>query len=228
MAISRRGAQVKGNGCGPEPESGKISGFAPRGACPNTMSSIALPADISTLVAPEPRPGKPAPAEAMACMPAPSEAEFRQALGQFATGVTVVTGRDDAGRPVGLTVSSFNSVSLQPPLVLWSLKGSSPALPAFTAGRPYAIHVLSAGQLALAERFAGPREQRWLGLSHGWSAAGVPLLEGCLARFECRAHSAHAEGDHVILVARVERCEKADALQPLLYHRGRLLAGAEL
>jgi flavin reductase (DIM6/NTAB) family NADH-FMN oxidoreductase RutF len=81
---------------------------------------------------------------------------------------------------------------------------------------------------ALAERFAGPREQRWVGLSHGWSAAGVPLLEGCLARFECRHRSAHEEGDHVILVAQVERCHSADGLQPLLYHRGRLLASAEL
>ena len=157
-----------------------------------------------------------------------SSAEFRQALGQFATGVTVVTACDADGEPVGLTVSSFNSVSLQPPLVLWSLNRSSQAMPVFSGIARYAIHVLGAHQLALAERFAGPREQRWVGLSHGWSAAGVPLLEGCLARFECRHRSAHEEGDHVILVAQVERCHSADGLQPLLYHRGRLLASAEL
>ena len=164
--------------------------------------------------------------------PAPSSqlssTEFRQALGQFATGVTVVTACGADGQPVGLTVSSFNSVSLQPPLVLWSLSLNSQAMPVFASIDHYAIHVLGAHQLALAERFAGPREKRWLGLAHGWSAAGVPLLEGCVARFECRARSAHEEGDHVIFVAQVERCDSTDGLQPLLYHRGCLLAKAEL
>lgn len=157
-----------------------------------------------------------------------SSAAFRQALGQFATGVTVVTACGVDGHPVGLTVSSFNSVSLQPPLVLWSLARSSMAMPVFTRTVRYAIHVLGAHQLSLAERFAGPREQRWAGLSHGWSAAGVPLLEGCVARFECSARSAHEEGDHVIFVAQVDHCDSTEGLQPLLYHRGCLLANAEL
>ncbi|MEI7785031.1 MAG: flavin reductase family protein [Betaproteobacteria bacterium] len=157
-----------------------------------------------------------------------SSAEFRQALGQFATGVTVVTACGTDGQRVGLTVSSFNSVSLQPPLILWSLNRASQAMPVFAAQRPYAIHVLGAHQLALAERFAGPREQRWLGLAHSWSAAGVPLLDACVARFECVHRSAYEEGDHVIFVAQVERCHSSDSAQPLLYHRGRLLASAEL
>jgi flavin reductase (DIM6/NTAB) family NADH-FMN oxidoreductase RutF len=151
-----------------------------------------------------------------------SELHLRQTLGLFVTGVTVVTACLPDGQRAGLTVSSFNSVSLQPPLVLWSLSRNSQSMPIFESVSHYAIHVLSADQLALGERFAGPREQRWAGLQHGWSPHGCPLLEGCLAVFECSQHSRHPEGDHVIFVGRVEHCSSGPSSLPLLYHRGRM------
>ncbi len=151
-----------------------------------------------------------------------SERQLRQALGLFATGVTVVTACLPDGQRAGLTVSSFNSVSLQPPLVLWSLSRNSQSVPVFESVSHYAIHVLSADQLALGERFAGPRDQRWADLQHGWSPHGCPLLEGCLAVFECRQHSRHPEGDHVIFVGRVEHCSSGTSSLPLLYHQGRM------
>jgi flavin reductase (DIM6/NTAB) family NADH-FMN oxidoreductase RutF len=154
-----------------------------------------------------------------------SSQQFRQALGQFATGVTVVTARSAAGERVGLTVSSFNSVSLEPPLVLWSLNRTSHSMTAFDKVTHYAIHVLGADQQALGERFAGPRDLRWGHLTHSWSAEGSPLLPGCLAVFECVDHSRHEAGDHVIFVGRVMRCTGESAQPPLLYHGGQFHPG---
>lgn len=151
-----------------------------------------------------------------------SEPQLRQALGLFVTGVTVVTACQADGQRAGLTVSSFNSVSMQPPLVLWSLSRSSQSMQVFESVSHYAIHVLGADQLALGERFAGPREQRWEDLSHDWSTHGCPLLSGCLAVFECSQHSRHVEGDHVIFVGQVQSCYSGPGSSPLLYHRGRM------
>jgi flavin reductase (DIM6/NTAB) family NADH-FMN oxidoreductase RutF len=152
-----------------------------------------------------------------------SQSQLRQALGLFATGVTVVTACGADGERVGLTASSFNSVSMHPPLVLWSLSRLSHSMQVFESVSHYAIHVLGADQLALGERFAGPREQRWTGLPHGWSPHGCPLLDGCLAVFECSQRSRHAEGDHVIFVGQVEACRSGSGpLLPLLYHRGQM------
>ncbi len=150
-----------------------------------------------------------------------SAPQFRQALGQFATGVTIVTARSAGGELAGLTVSSFNSVSLQPPLVLWSLNKVSGAMAVLTQASHYAIHVLAADQRALAERFAGPREQRWAGQAWQESACGAPLLPGCVAVFECFNRSRYDEGDHVIFVGEVERCRSQSGARPLLYHGGR-------
>lgn len=159
--------------------------------------------------------------QAQAAAPDFTSAQFRQALGQFATGVTIVTARSASGELAGLTVSSFNSVSLQPPLVLWSLNKVSGAMAALSEAAHYAIHVLAADQQALAERFAGPREQRWAG--QPWQAAecGAPLLPGCVAVFECFNRSRYDEGDHVIFVGEVERCRSQAGTRPLLYHGGR-------
>lgn len=150
------------------------------------------------------------------------EYQFRQSLSLFATGVTVVTACSADGERAGLTVSSFNSVSLQPPLVLWSLNRGSQSMSVFESAQHHVIHVLGADQLALGERFAGPRAQRWEGLLHGWSQQGCPLLDGCLAVFECRQRSRHVEGDHVIFVAQVEACRSSSNTAPLLYHRGQM------
>ncbi len=139
----------------------------------------------------------------------------------FATGVTIVTARSAQGDLVGLTVSSFNTVSLAPPLVLWSLAHSAASLPVFAAGAPYAIHVLGAQQQALAERFATRGVDRWADVVHTAGVSGAPLLEGAVATFECFNRSRYEEGDHVIFVGEVERCSHHVGAAPLLYHGGR-------
>jgi flavin reductase (DIM6/NTAB) family NADH-FMN oxidoreductase RutF len=158
---------------------------------------------------------------ALARPPSFSAREFRDALGMFATGVTIVTARNAAGELTGLTANSFNAVSLEPPLVLWSLSRAAASMPAFANGSHYAINVLAADQKALAERFAA-REQRCA------ADAGVVLHAckavdpaGAAATFECFNRSRYEEGDHVIFVGEVERCQHQDGMSPLLYHGGR-------
>ncbi len=153
--------------------------------------------------------------------PSFSPREFRGALGMFATGVTIVTTLSAEGAPVGLTANSFNSVSLDPPLVLWSLSRAAASLPAFEAGSHYAINVLAADQKALAERFASKATDRWQGVQATPGAGGAPLIAGAAATFECFNRSRYNEGDHVIFVGEVERCAWRDDATPLLYHGGR-------
>jgi flavin reductase (DIM6/NTAB) family NADH-FMN oxidoreductase RutF len=150
-----------------------------------------------------------------------SRTEFRTALGMFATGVTVVTARAADGTLVGLTANSFNSVSLAPPLVLWSLGQAASAMAALSQGSHYAINILAADQKALAEQFAGPREQRWTDVAFTLGANGAPLLAGAAATFECFNRSRYEEGDHVIFVGEVERCHHDGDASPLLYHGGK-------
>lgn len=147
--------------------------------------------------------------------------DFRAALGMFATGVTIVTARAPDGSCIGLTANSFNSVSLDPPLVLWSLGLRSGALPAFTSGSHYAINILAAGQRTLAERFAGRHADRFAGVAWREGAGGAPLLDGAAAVFECFNRSRYEEGDHVIFVGEVERCMRDPAVTPLIFQGGR-------
>jgi len=153
--------------------------------------------------------------------PAFSIREFRTALGMFATGVTIVTARTAEGQVIGLTANSFNSVSLEPPLVLWSLAQAAASLPAFRAGSHYAINVLAADQKALAERFAMKGTDRWSGVGFTEGVCGAPLLAGAAATFECFNRSRYDEGDHVIFVGEVERCAWRAGASPLLFHGGR-------
>lgn len=139
----------------------------------------------------------------------------------FATGVTIVTARAADGHLVGLTASSFNSVSLSPPLVLWSLARAAASMAALSTGSHYAINVLAADQQALAERFATRGVDRWSGVEHRPGVAGAPLLAGAVAHFECFNRSRHDEGDHVIFVGEVEHCSHRAGVAPLLYHGGR-------
>ena len=139
----------------------------------------------------------------------------------FATGVTIVTTRTAAGVRVGLTASSFNSVSLDPPLVLWSLARSSGSMPALGTGSHYAVNILAADQKALAEQFAQKKTDRWLDVEFTEGASGVPVISGCAATFECFNRSRYDEGDHVIFVGEVERCTHREDAAPLLYHGGR-------
>jgi flavin reductase (DIM6/NTAB) family NADH-FMN oxidoreductase RutF len=153
--------------------------------------------------------------------PSFSPVEFRTALGMFATGVTIVTARTTEGRVIGLTANSFNSVSLDPPLVLWSLAQAAASLQAFRAGSHYAINVLAADQKLLAERFALKGSDRWNGVEFKEGAGGAPLLAGAAATFECFNRSRYEEGDHVIFVGEVERCGWRTGVSPLLFHGGR-------
>lgn len=145
---------------------------------------------------------------------------FRNALGAFATGVTVVTTRDNEGRDIGLTASSFNSVSLDPPMVLWSLANASRSLPAFVHATHFAVHVLAADQEELSLRFATRGAEKFAGLEVERGTGQVPLLPGCSARFLCRTAFRHGAGDHTIFVGEVEDFDHSDRAE-LLFHRGR-------
>jgi flavin reductase (DIM6/NTAB) family NADH-FMN oxidoreductase RutF len=145
---------------------------------------------------------------------------LRDALGTFATGVTVVTALDPEGRAIGLTVNSFNAVSLEPPLVLWSLSLASPNLEAFRCASHFAVNVLAADQQVLSERFARRTGDKFAGLDWRAGRGGAPLLSGCCAVFECRNETQHAGGDHLIFIGRVEGCSRSDRA-PLVFHGGR-------
>lgn len=153
-----------------------------------------------------------------------SQRDFRNCLAQFATGVCIVTSRDSTGRAVGLTANSFNSVSLSPPLVLWSLSRQAASMEVFSAHSHYVIHILSANQINLAKRFSDKTvKDRFAGLVITEGRGGVPILPGCAAWFECANRSRYEEGDHVIFVGQVEACQYAKEVSglPLLYHGGR-------
>jgi flavin reductase (DIM6/NTAB) family NADH-FMN oxidoreductase RutF len=148
---------------------------------------------------------------------------FRSALGRFATGVAVITTESRADpSPVGLTISSFNSVSLEPPLVLWSLSKAASSLRHFQHAERYVIHILAASQLHLAKRFAsGPQNKRFEGLPLTRAPGGTLMLNDpeCAAWFECHNMQQHEAGDHLIFIGQVERCQRSFA-QPLVYHAG--------
>jgi 3-hydroxy-9,10-secoandrosta-1,3,5(10)-triene-9,17-dione monooxygenase reductase component len=145
---------------------------------------------------------------------------FRSALGAFATGVTIVTSRDAGGKDVGLTANSFNSVSLEPPMVLWSLAKNARSLPAFLAANRFAVHVLAADQEELSLRFAARGSDKFAGLDLERGPGELPMLRGCSARFLCRTAFRHESGDHVIFVGEVEAFDHSDR-PPLLFHGGR-------
>ncbi|MCG1054045.1 flavin reductase family protein [Mycetohabitans sp. B5] len=148
-------------------------------------------------------------------------AAFRLALGEFATGVTIITTRAESGQLIGITASSFNSVSLAPPLVLWSLAKRASSMTVFEANTHYVVNVLAASQLALCRRFATLKGDRFAGVAHAAGDTGMPILDGALAWFECHNRSRYDEGDHVIFVGEVERCGvTGDAREPLVFHRG--------
>jgi flavin reductase (DIM6/NTAB) family NADH-FMN oxidoreductase RutF len=144
---------------------------------------------------------------------------FRDALGMFATGIAVVTARGPSGDPVGLTVNSFSSVSLDPPLVLWCLSLYSPTLAAFERCTHYAINVLAVEQDGLSQHFASSAPDRFAGIEWTGGLGGAPLIPGCCAAFECRNEVRHPGGDHLIFVGQVERFARHER-EGLLYFRG--------
>ncbi|MDT8855445.1 flavin reductase family protein [Paracoccaceae bacterium Fryx2] len=142
---------------------------------------------------------------------------FRDALGRFATGVTVITAAGPGG-PVGFTANSFASVSLDPPLVLWSPARASGRFAVFAEARHFTIHVIAAGQTGLCNRFVRGGAG-FDGLDHAVTPEGVPVLAGALARFDCVQHATHEGGDHLIVVGRVLRAT-CSAGSPLVFSQG--------
>jgi 3-hydroxy-9,10-secoandrosta-1,3,5(10)-triene-9,17-dione monooxygenase reductase component len=144
---------------------------------------------------------------------------LRSALGRYTTGVTIVTCIDADGERVGLTVNSFSSLSLEPPLVLWSLRRESPSAAAFLAARHFAVNVLTESQLGVSRRFAARKADRFA--EGEWSAGrhGVPVLGGTAAVFECETVSAQVAGDHLLFIGRVLACADSSAA-PLLFQSG--------
>lgn len=144
---------------------------------------------------------------------------FRNALGRFTTGVTIVTCLDAAGGPVGLTANSFSALSLEPPLVLWSLRCASPSMAAFEAAPRFAVNVLAESQVELSRRFASRGEDRFADLPWAAGDHGSPVLAGCAAVFECETLSHQAAGDHRLFIGRVLACSESP-LPPLLFQAG--------
>jgi 4-hydroxyphenylacetate 3-hydroxylase, reductase component len=144
---------------------------------------------------------------------------FRRALGHFATGVTIVTAQAQ-GQRAGMTANSFSSVSLDPPLVLWSIDKGSHSLPVFEQAEGFAVNVLASDQMDLASRFARSGTDKFAGVDWHPGLSGAPCLPGAAARFECRRHAIVDAGDHFILLGRVERYQHSDR-DLLLFARGR-------
>ena len=144
---------------------------------------------------------------------------LRQVLGRFATGVAIVTCRDAGGQAVGLTCKSFNALSLDPPLVLWSLRKASPSLQAFMTGRHFAVNILAEAQVDLSRRFASRQADKFAAGQWVDGRGGAPLLGGAAAVLECERTLQQEAGDHVLFIGRVVRLADLE-LPPLVFHGG--------
>jgi flavin reductase (DIM6/NTAB) family NADH-FMN oxidoreductase RutF len=145
---------------------------------------------------------------------------FRRALGHFPTGVCVVTSQVDLVR-VGTTISSFNSLSLEPPLVLFSIDGKAASLPLLKKADGYAINVLAENQKDLSDRFAKSGSNKWEGTTYAQGLFGAPVLPGVAAVLECAAWATHAGGDHLLFIAEVKRFRASADRRPLVFSKGR-------
>lgn len=152
---------------------------------------------------------------------------FRSALGHFPTGVTIITARAANGDAVGITINSFNTVSLNPPLVLWSLALHSPSLPVFQNCTYFGVSVLAENQVALSRQFAGTQAGKFDGVAWEEGMGGAPLIAGCAAHFECKNEFRHYGGDHIIFVGQVERFARYDR-PSLVFSHGRYHRVGEL
>ena len=144
---------------------------------------------------------------------------FRNALGRFTTGVTIITCLDEKGQSVGLTANSFNALSLDPPLVLWSLRHPSPQLAAFEGATHFAVNVLAQEQVELSRRFASKAEDRFDEGAWSQGKHGAPVLAGSAAVFECETASHQIAGDHRLFIGHVLACFES-GLAPLVYQAG--------
>ena len=146
--------------------------------------------------------------------------EFRHALGAFTTGITIITAVGSDGARTGITANSFNSVSLDPPLVLWSLSKTSRSAPIFTSAKHWAVHILSAEQETLSDRFAKGAADKFAGVNTELGVGGIPLLTGCTARLQCKTSFLYEGGDHIIFVGEVLDFDRSER-PPLVFHAGR-------
>jgi flavin reductase (DIM6/NTAB) family NADH-FMN oxidoreductase RutF len=153
--------------------------------------------------------------------------ELRHAFGSFGTGVTVVTSRHADGRKVGVTANSFSSVSLDPPIVLWSLATASPSLDVFDNAGRFVINVLSLAQLGVSRQFSSKVADRFAGVIHHDGLDGLPVLDGCTATIECRTLQRTVVGDHILFLGQVERYSY-HRIAPLLFCQGHYLQGVGL
>ena len=153
----------------------------------------------------------------------PTSSEFRLALGQFATGVTVVTAERSPGRVHGMTANSFTSVSLDPPLILICVSHGAQLLPMLNRQKRFGVNILKNNQRVISEYFARTEEsaeaEKQLGIRYRWTDKKIPLLEDALVNLTCNVVNSHIAGDHTIFVAEVEGVEIYDG-EPLLYLRG--------
>lgn len=156
-------------------------------------------------------------------MTAPAALRLREALGNFVTGVTVITTRN-GDELHGLTANSFSSVSLDPPLVLFSLSRTADCFAAFESTNHFSVNVLRADQEAVSNRFATKEIDKWNGVAWRSGLGGCPLLEGAIATFECRVTARHEGGDHIIYVGEVITFEQHSDAGPLAFFRGRYTA----
>lgn len=147
--------------------------------------------------------------------------EFRSALGQFATGVCVITAKAKDGTPFGMTVNSFASVSLEPPLVLWSLRNDSECYADFDAARHYTVNILAADQIALSNQYSKKNAHQLNNEHYRIGKSGAPVLRGALTSFECERWQCFDGGDHIILVGRVIEIGKTTTGHPLVFHAGK-------
>lgn len=148
--------------------------------------------------------------------------EFRNTLGCFATGITVITTVDGRGVPAGLTANSFTALSLDPPLVLFCLDRNAASFEVFRRNRHFAVNILRADQKDLSRRFAASGPDKWNGVQFDRWVTGCPILRDCMANLECRIERTFEGGDHVIFIGQVERMHRDDeGGSPLLYFRGR-------
>jgi flavin reductase (DIM6/NTAB) family NADH-FMN oxidoreductase RutF len=145
---------------------------------------------------------------------------LRNALGRFVTGVTVITTRTADGKLEGLTANSFSAVSLEPPLVLWSLRDTSSSLASFEGSGYFAVNVLGAWQASLSQHFATRNEDKFKSVMHAPGLGGCPLLFGALATFECTKETSVVGGDHVVFFGRIQRAAYRDG-EPLVFHAGK-------
>jgi flavin reductase (DIM6/NTAB) family NADH-FMN oxidoreductase RutF len=148
------------------------------------------------------------------------ERHLRTALGRFVTGVTIITTRTPDGTLAGLTANSFSAVSLDPPLVLWSLRDTASTLASFESAGHFAVNVLGAWQAALAQHFAQRKDDKFKDVVHAPGLAGCPLLFGALATFECVRETTVTSGDHVVFFGRIERAAYREG-EPLTFSAGK-------